>query len=74
MKLNKNTRKILVIVAVIGLLFYIVKGFRETYEESEEESPQVGPSAERDAEVEKIVDDLNISQEDLDLMFEFINS
>jgi len=74
---NFNTRKLLVFVAVIALIFYVVNGLREKYTE-ESVGPSMGPSVEPDVEkdekVEKIVKELDISQEDLDLMFEMMNA
>ena len=70
MKFNKNTRKVILFVALVAIVFYVIRGTREKYEESV--GPSVGPSAERSEEVEKIIKETNITQEDLDLMFEFI--
>ncbi len=56
-----KAERILLIVAVTVIVLYLLNRLKERY------------TPEEDEKVKEIVDELNISQEDLNLMFEMIN-
>lgn len=76
MTLPKKGRDIVYGIVLILLIWCVIRSLKENYE-GEQDTDSVGPSAEqvemeKDEEIKKIVEEKNISQEDLNLIFKML--
>lgn len=76
MTLHKRGRDIVYGIVLILLVWCVIRSLKENYE-GEQDTDSVGPSAEqvemeKDEEIKKIVEEKNISQEDLNLIFKML--